>query len=79
MSIRTGTHTGFELAAAVLIAESAGLVGSALLLYYEHSEIVCLSVLIISSLLLQIPSTHVFYSKRSTYIRVSCLFARTIQ
>jgi len=40
MSIRTDTQTGFQLAAAVLIAESAGLEGSALLLFYEHSEIV---------------------------------------
>lgn len=40
VSIRTGTQTGFERAAAVLIAESAGLVGSAFLLFYEHSEIV---------------------------------------
>lgn len=55
------------------------LVRSALLQFCEHSEIVCLSVLIMPSLPLQIPSTHVFYSKRSTYIRVSYLFARTVQ
>ena len=54
-------------------------VGPAVLLFYEHSEIVCLSVLIMSSLPLKIPATRVFYSKRSTYILVSRLFARIVQ